>query len=45
MLFEVIDVVLKVCDIFGVVEFEVKEQEEGEASIILFVELPVSCIR
>ena len=40
-----IDVVLKVCDVFDVVEFENKEQEEGEASIILFVELPGSCIQ
>ena len=31
-MFEVIDVVLKVCDVLGVDEFEVKEQKEGESS-------------
>ena len=35
MLFEVLDVVLKVCDIFGFVQFELKEQEESELSFML----------
>ena len=36
-MFEVIDVVLEASDIFGVVVFELKEQEERETPIMMFL--------